>query len=550
MHYANTRNAKGLISLLVFLFISCLIPTQSLHAASSTGTAMANVNIRKQPSLHAPIIAKVKQGTLLTIQKKDKDWVQVVYQKQVGYVIGTLLSQNRQSAVKTTSWIVTTKTSAKLRTGAGTQYSVLCSVSPKVSLKAIQKQSNWVEVNYHGKVGFIRQDLLLENVGQTTQRMSSTSGTTMSVINLRKEANISSDILAVISPDSSLVITGTNGDWYSVRFAAKQGYVKKQYVQIKSSNKKFNQISYGSSGNEIKTLQNNLHIVGLYQGPANGKFGPVTQNAVISFQEKNGLKVDGVVGAKTLELLNKQAVSIKASKPSVIYSSLQKGANGRAVILLQNALREKGVYQGKSDGKFGSMTAKAVSAYQKSVGLPQNGVADNATQTKLYSKPVPAKALSSIPGFEIAPGGVEVFEWFSSPFLMPVNKNMTVYDVRTGKTFTMQRFSGANHADVEPLTIADTQMMFELWGNKWSWDTRPIWVTFTDRNGKRRTWAGSLNGMPHAYGPNTQNNMDGQVCMHFLNSRTHNTNSVDKYHQASMKEAYDAAVKKGVVSQA
>lgn len=92
--------------------------------------------------------------------------------------------------------------------------------------------------------------------------------------------------------------------------------------------------------------------------------------------------------------------------------------------------------------------------------------------------------------------------------------------------------------------------MFELWGNKWSWDTRPIWVTFTDRNGKRRTWAGSLNGMPHAYGPNTQNNMDGQVCMHFLNSRTHNTNSVDKYHQASMKEAYDAAVKKGVVSQA
>jgi len=49
----------------------------------------------------------------------------------------------------------------------------------------------------------------------------------------------------------------------------------------------------GSKGESVRTLQDFLKI------PVDGDFGPKTESAVKSYQKKNGLVVDGVVGPKT-----------------------------------------------------------------------------------------------------------------------------------------------------------------------------------------------------------------------------------------------------------
>lgn len=49
----------------------------------------------------------------------------------------------------------------------------------------------------------------------------------------------------------------------------------------------------GSKGNDVKTLQSKLNLI------ADGIFGPLTEEAVMEFQESNGLTVDGIVGPKT-----------------------------------------------------------------------------------------------------------------------------------------------------------------------------------------------------------------------------------------------------------
>lgn len=54
----------------------------------------------------------------------------------------------------------------------------------------------------------------------------------------------------------------------------------------------------GSQGDGVKQIQIAL---GLYP---DGVFGPQTENAVMVFQAKNGLFSDGIVGKKTLEMLN------------------------------------------------------------------------------------------------------------------------------------------------------------------------------------------------------------------------------------------------------
>lgn len=61
----------------------------------------------------------------------------------------------------------------------------------------------------------------------------------------------------------------------------------------------------GCSGTDVKRLQQDLITLGyLSAGDDDGRFGPITYAAVVSFQQDNGLTPDGVAGTKTLNKIN------------------------------------------------------------------------------------------------------------------------------------------------------------------------------------------------------------------------------------------------------
>lgn len=59
----------------------------------------------------------------------------------------------------------------------------------------------------------------------------------------------------------------------------------------------------GSRGEEVKKIQQKLKNWGYYNGSVDGVYGWQTENAVRSFQKKNGLSVDGIAGQKTLNAM-------------------------------------------------------------------------------------------------------------------------------------------------------------------------------------------------------------------------------------------------------
>ena len=139
-----------------------------------------------------------------------------------------------------------------------------------------------------------------------------------------------------------------------------------------------------------------------------------------------------------------------------------------------------------------------------------------------------------------------------------------ITDVYTGISYRARRWSGGAHADVEPLTSADTAAICKIFGVSTaqdisdrqnalqSWRRRPVWVTIGDR-----TFAGSVYGVPHNYPDGDtipDNNYNGQFCVHFVNSMTHgNANNpahVDYDtaqngyfgHQSAIKYAYNNSI--------
>ncbi|MCF7865750.1 MAG: peptidoglycan-binding protein [Candidatus Pacebacteria bacterium] len=64
-------------------------------------------------------------------------------------------------------------------------------------------------------------------------------------------------------------------------------------------------LSFGSKGAEVIELQKKLKTEGVYSGPTNGSFGPLTKAAVIKYQALHKISKLGIVGPATRAALNK-----------------------------------------------------------------------------------------------------------------------------------------------------------------------------------------------------------------------------------------------------
>jgi len=72
-------------------------------------------------------------------------------------------------------------------------------------------------------------------------------------------------------------------------------------------------LKQGMQGDDVLKLQANLQRLGYYCGTLDGDFGPATLNAVINFQMKNGLTVDGIAGPDTLRALQTQNPAVNTT---------------------------------------------------------------------------------------------------------------------------------------------------------------------------------------------------------------------------------------------
>lgn len=62
-------------------------------------------------------------------------------------------------------------------------------------------------------------------------------------------------------------------------------------------------LQLGAQGNDVLLLQSILKKIGYDAGPADGRFGAATLEAVLRFQRRFGLTADGIVGPRTWEVL-------------------------------------------------------------------------------------------------------------------------------------------------------------------------------------------------------------------------------------------------------
>jgi len=136
------------------------------------------------------------------------------------------------------------------------------------------------------------------------------------------------------------------------------------------------------------------------------------------------------------------------------------------------------------------------------------------------------------PRGEQKPGYGEFLAWEWARWFYNVGSVATVTDLDSGLSFRVRHLGGANHADSEPLAAADTAIMKQIFGGRWSWSTRAILL----KTGER-VLAASMSGQPHGVESIPDNGFPGHFDLYFWNSRSHNTNQVQPQHQANVLRA-------------
>jgi len=173
-------------------------------------------------------------------------------------------------------------------------------------------------------------------------------------------------------------------------------------------------LSEGDRGREVAVIKRYYNIIAEYYGELprvseNDTFDGTFRDAIIDFQRRYELDPDGVIGALTwtriIEIANfieglgqtpapdDIAPAFAQSQPSEEYPGiiLKRGANGRHVKLLQNALNVINNRYGFKkyipiSGEFDSGTELEVMTYQKANGFTRNGRVDRELWNRVISE--------------------------------------------------------------------------------------------------------------------------------------------------------------------
>ncbi len=336
-------------------------------------------------------------------------------------------------------------------------------------------------------------------------------------VNMRLRPTVDSPFVLKLQEGTRIGVFCEEADgWYRIIYGNYRGYISSEYVFLPSSDMMV--------GNVL------VDQCALTRTPTEYSEAIITANA------GDGVTITDIQGDFyyiSLEdgsggFTKKENVKVSSAKQPT--NLLKLGMEGVAVTKMQTELRKRGFLPASSTGYYGDMTQAAVESFQDAAGLSADGIAGAQTLEMLYSDNNIIQTAAARAGIQ---GGVKLTPWSEAQYIYSVGEICTVTDVKTGISWREERMGGWYHADSEPLTAEDTAKMKEAYGGSWSWDRRAVWVTVGDV-----TMAASINGMPHLAWTIDGNNFNGHHCIHFLNSKVHETSAECPRHQAMVQYAY------------
>lgn len=132
-----------------------------------------DVNFRKGPSTDYASLGKLNKGYKVEYISETNSWSKVKYNGQTGYVYSKYVAQT--STTSNTQVKYVNCTSLNVRSGPGTSYSIIKSISTNTKVEVISTNNGWLKIKEGSTTGYVSAKYLSDS-----QTSSSTSSNTTS----------------------------------------------------------------------------------------------------------------------------------------------------------------------------------------------------------------------------------------------------------------------------------------------------------------------------------------------------------------------------------
>ena len=285
------------------------------------GTGKVNINtalnVRQAATNNSRIIGSLKGGEKVNIINESNGFYKIEFNNSYGYVYAKYISKDEtnkkdQEVKKETSkvnqedvkknnsakskkevnvtpkaepvvlavrsinktGIVNVSSSLNVREGASTSSKVIGSLSGNTKVTIVGEEGAFYKIEYKGSHGYvakeyikdIKDEVVTEPEKPSTPENSKKTGvvTASKGLNVRKEANTSSQIVGILNSGESVEILGEENGFYKINYKGQEAYASKNYINIFDGNSTVNpgldignasKTNYGVSLNEYIKLQ-------------------------------------------------------------------------------------------------------------------------------------------------------------------------------------------------------------------------------------------------------------------------------------------------------
>ncbi len=289
---------------------------KEIKKESIEGTGNVNINtalnVRQAATSNSRIIGSLKGGEKVNIISESNGFYKIEFNNSYGYVYSKYISKDEKGEnikavkqekdkidetkkeVKVTPkaepiilatrsinkiGIVNVSSSLNVRSKANTSSKIIGSLSGNLKVTIIGEEGAFYKIEYNGSHGYVAKEYIKDvtennNSNQDTQIPEKPSKpentkktgtvTASNGLNVRKEANISSQIVGILNNGENVEILGEEKEFYKISYKGKEAYASKNYINIFAGNSNVNpgldienasKTNYGVSLNEYITLQ-------------------------------------------------------------------------------------------------------------------------------------------------------------------------------------------------------------------------------------------------------------------------------------------------------
>ena len=250
----------------------------------------SSLNVREGASTSSKVIGSLSGNTKVTIVGEEGAFYKIEYKGSHGYVAKEYVkdvteSSNSNQGTQTPekpstpestekTGIVNVSSSLNVREGASTSSKVIGSLSGNTKVTIVGEEGAFYKIEYKGSHGYvakeyikdIKDEVVTEPEKPSNPENSKKTGvvTASKGLNVRKEANTSSQIIGILNSGESVEIIGEENGFYKITYKGQEAYASKNYINIFDGNSNVNpgldignasKTNYGVSLNEYIKLQ-------------------------------------------------------------------------------------------------------------------------------------------------------------------------------------------------------------------------------------------------------------------------------------------------------